>query len=122
MTLRRALSAVLALSGVVLVSTTQAFAHASLVKSDPAANSTVAPPKAITLTFNEEVTPRFSGFDVTNDAGMKTPVKIAVSKDRKSITGFPPASMMTGHYTVTWHAAAADDGHRTMGTVSFTVK
>jgi methionine-rich copper-binding protein CopC len=30
--------------------------------------------------------------------------------------------MMAGAYKVNWHAAASDDGHKTSGTLAFTVK
>ena len=62
----------------------QAAAHASLVKSDPAANATVASPK--------------------------------------TITGVSSGPLMAGPYKIAWHAAAADDGHKTTGTLAFTVK
>ncbi len=44
-----------------------------LVKSDPAANATVASPKTITLTFAEELTPGVSGFDVVMGDGERPP-------------------------------------------------
>jgi methionine-rich copper-binding protein CopC len=97
-------------------------AHAALVKSDPAANTTVAAPKNITLTFDEELTPAFSGFDVAMGDGMKMTLKTTVSKDHKTITGVPSGPLMAGAYKISWHAAASDDGHRTTGTLAFTVK
>lgn len=118
----KTLTAALAFAAATMFAATQAAAHASLVKSDPAANSTVAAPKSITLTFNEELTPAFSGFDVTMGASMKMPVKTTVSKDKKSIVGVLRGPAMAGGYKITWHAAAADDGHKTTGVVNFTVK
>ena len=100
----------------------QASAHAALVKSNPSANATVASPKSISLTFNEALTPAFSGFDVSMGDGMKMKVKTKVSKDRKTITGIPTGKMMAGAYKVAWHAAASDDGHKTSGTLPFRVK
>jgi methionine-rich copper-binding protein CopC len=100
----------------------QAAAHASLVKSDPPANATVASPKTITLTFDEELTPAFSGFDVVMSDGMKMKFKTTVSKDHKTITGVSSGPLMAGPYKIAWHAAAADDGHKTTGTLAFTVK
>ena len=100
----------------------QASAHASLVGSNPAANATVPAPKTITLTFNEALTPAFSGFEVGMGDGMKMAFKTSVSKDKKSITGVPTSPLMAGAYKVSWHAAAADDGHRTTGTLGFKVK
>ncbi|MBQ1563570.1 MULTISPECIES: copper homeostasis periplasmic binding protein CopC [unclassified Caulobacter] len=100
----------------------QASAHAKLVASDPAANATVAAPKTIRLTFNEKLAPAFSSFELAMADGMKAPVKTSVSADRKTITGAPKGRLMAGAYKLTWHAAAADDGHRMDGTLTFTVK
>ena len=119
---RKSLSSAIALGAAVLLSGTQALAHASLVTSDPAANATVAAPKTITLTFDEELTPAFSGFDVVMSDGMKMKFKTTVSKDQKTITGVASGPMMAGAYKLSWHAAAADDGHKTTGTLAFTVK
>lgn len=119
---RKTLSAAVALGAVVLLSASQASAHASLVKSDPAANATVASPKTITLSFDEELTPAFSGFEVVMGDGMKMKFKTTVSKDKKTITGVSSGPLMAGPYKIGWHAAAADDGHKTTGTLAFTVK
>jgi methionine-rich copper-binding protein CopC len=101
---------------------TQASAHAHLVKSNPTANATVSPPKSITLTFNEKLTPAFSGFQLGMADGMTIKLKSALSKYGRSIVGVPQGTLMAGVYKVTWHAASADDGHRTGGALPFTVK
>ena len=100
----------------------QAAAHAKLVSSTPAADAEVgAAPKVITLTFSEKVAPAFSGFDLTMvEHNMKVPVKTAVSKDGKTITGTPQGAFMKGTYKVLWRAASAD-GHRMTGELSFKV-
>jgi len=100
----------------------QASAHAKLVSSDPAANATIAAPKTIRLTFSEKLAPAFSTFELAMADGMKAPVKTTVSADKKTITGVPTGRLMAGAYKITWHAAAADDGHRMDGTLAFTVK
>jgi len=107
-----------------LVIAGEASAHASLVKSDPAANATVAAPKTITLTYDEELAPAFSKFTVTMPTmkNMAVKVKTVVSKDHKSIVGTPAAPLPAGAYSISWTAAAADDGHKTTGKVPFTVK
>ncbi|WP_309604357.1 copper homeostasis periplasmic binding protein CopC [Phenylobacterium sp.] len=115
-------SAVVALGAVALLSATQALAHVSLVKSDPAANATVASPKTIALTFDEELTPAFSGFNVMMGDGMKMKFKTTVSKDHRTITGVSSGPLMAGAYKIAWHAAAANDGHRSTGALAFTVK
>ena len=119
----KTLSFTAALGAVALLAATQASAHARLVASDPAPNSTVAAPKSVTLTFDENVTPAFSGFDlVMSGMNMKMPVKTTVSKDHKSITGALSGPVMAGAYKISWRAVAAGDGHKTTGTVAFTVK
>ncbi|MBW8815363.1 MAG: copper homeostasis periplasmic binding protein CopC [Caulobacterales bacterium] len=109
-------------AGAALLVAGAASAHARLVTSDPAANAAVAAPKAITLTFNEKLTPAFSKLELGIADGMKIEVKTAISPDGRSIVGTPQGKLMPGAYTVTWQAAAADDGHKTNGTVAFTVK
>ena len=98
-----------------------AWAHAELVKSNPAANATVKSPKSITLTFNERLVPAFSKFELTMPAHhMTIPVKTTVSPDRKRIVGTVPSTLMKGSYTVTWTVAGAD-GHKKTGKVAFKV-
>ena len=122
MTLRISPSAAIGLSAAVLLFANQASAHAALVKSNPAANAAVSAPKTISLTFNEKLSPAFSGFGLTMGDGMTMKVKTTLSKDHKTITGVPIGGLMAGAYKVSWHAAAADDGHRTQGVVAFKVK
>lgn len=107
-----------------LITAGTASAHAHLVKSTPAANATVAAPKTISLTFNEKLTPAFSKFELSMPGmnNMKVAVKTVVSKDHLTIVGTPKAALAPGAYTITWHAASADDGHKLDGTVNFTVK
>ena len=100
-----------------------ASAHAHLVKSTPAANATIAAPKTISLTFNEQLTPAFSKFELVMPTmnNMAVAVKTAVSKDGMTIVGTPKTALTPGAYKVTWHAATSD-GHKMDGAVDFTVK
>lgn len=115
-------AAALAATATLLLAGT-ASAHAHLVKSTPAANATVAAPKAISLTFNEKLTPAFSKFELVMPTmnNMAVAVKTSVSKDGLTITGTPQAALMPGVYKVNWHAASSD-GHKMDGAVDFTVK
>lgn len=119
---RRTFSIAGALGAAALLAATQAAAHAHLVSSTPAANTTVAAPKTITLTFSERLVPAFSGFDLVmvEHNNMKVPVKTALSTDGKSIVGTPQAALMNGAYKVQWRAASSD-GHRMTGEVAFKV-
>ena len=114
-----ALSAALGL----LVAAFQAQAHARLVGATPSPNSTVGAPRQVTLHFSEAVVPRFSGFDLIKAGGGAVSVKTAVPpNDRKAVVGAISAPLVPGTYRVMWRAAAADDGHRTNGGFTFTVR
>ena len=98
-----------------------AFAHAELVRSNPAANATVGSPRTITLTFNERVVPAFSKFELTMPAHrMDIPVTTTVSRDGKRIVGTVGSRLMKGSYRVSW-TAAGSDGHKMTGSYSFKV-
>ena len=110
------------LSSALVLSSGSAFAHAALLQSAPAANSTVAPPKMVKLTFSEKIAPAFSGFELSMGDGMTIPVKAKMSKDGKSLIGTPAGSFMRGTYKVSWHAASIEDGHRMGSSFTFKVK
>ena len=117
--------AVAALSAAVglLVAASQADAHAHLVSAVPAVNSTVAAPKQVTIHFSEQLAPKFSGFDLMKADGTKVTVTTSVPPtDRKALVGVVSGRLGPGVYMVMWHAVAADDGHRSKGDFSFTVR
>ena len=122
MTFSKSLAATLLMCGSLAVSSTMAFAHAALVQSDPAPNSTVAAPKEIKLTFSEKLTPAFSGFELSMGDGMTMKVATKLSDDGKSLIGTPAGSFMAGAYKISWHATSSDDGHRMDGSLMFKVK
>lgn len=120
MNMSRLLPALAAASTLLAVSS-EANAHARLVSSTPAANTTVAPPRALTLTFSERMAPAFSSFDVVNAAGAKAAIRTDVSEDGRSITGTPARPLAAGAYVVNWRIASSD-GHRMTGSYAFTVR
>ncbi|HSI47951.1 MAG TPA: copper homeostasis periplasmic binding protein CopC [Ideonella sp.] len=99
-----------------------AQAHASLKNSAPAADSTVAAPKGIALTFNEKVEESFSAVTLKDAAGKE----VSVSKphvdtgDATTLRVDLPA-LSPGVYSVQW-VAVGPDGHRRTGNFSFAVK
>ena len=108
-----------------LVVSGPALAHARLVHSNPAKNAVVASPKAIMLTFDDQLVAAFSTFTVTMPMGsqaMKVPVKTHLDKGGKTMTGIPAAKLRAGNYLVHWTAAAAEDGHKMTGDLPFKVK
>ena len=107
-----------------------AQAHTKLVSSSPAANTTVAKPGRVVLTFNERVIAKFSGatLTMTSMPGMANhqPMAItgftsAMSADGKTLTLTMRRALSAGTYQLKWHAAGADT-HRMEGTFTFTVK
>ena len=107
-----------------------AQAHTKLVSSSPAANTTVAKPGRVVLTFNERVVANFTGatLAMTSMPGMANhkPMAItgftsAMSADGKTLTLTMRRALTAGTYQLKWHAAGADT-HRMQGALSFTVK
>ena len=99
-----------------------AFAHAFLVKANPAVGSTVkTAPKALILTFTEALEVPFCSVAVTDEMGMDD----AAGKPQ-SVPGHPDQLLvplnisMPGKINVSWHALSVDT-HKTEGHFSFTV-
>lgn len=101
-----------------------ALAHAKLVGASPAASSVaIAPLAKISLAFNEEIAGKLSGAAITDQAGAAQPASAKLDpKSGKSLIVTPKQPLAAGAYKVAWHVVASDDGHRTTGTFSFTVK
>jgi hypothetical protein len=114
-----ALAAVLSLAG-----TGAALAHADLASADPAAGATVkTAPTAISITFTEEVEPKFSTIEVQDAKGTRfDDGKAATAPDNAKLLSVKLKPLAPGTYKVIWHATAADDSHKTKGSYAFTVK
>ncbi|HVO71093.1 MAG TPA: copper resistance protein CopC [Aggregatilineaceae bacterium] len=100
-----------------------AGAHATLVRSDPPANSELAAsPAAIRLWFSEGVEPKFSAFTLLDARGqtVNTPASQVDPTDSTQLFMQPPA-LPNGLYTVVWHTVSAEDGHSVMGSFAFSV-
>jgi len=100
---------------------TDALAHAHLLKALPADGAVTASPQMIMLTFSEKVVDKLSGFDVTRADGTKIDVAVMTADGGKVMHAMPAKPLTPGAYKVAWHAVT-DDGHRTEGSVTFTVK
>jgi len=95
-----------------------ASAHAQLLQSDPAADSSLdSAPTSITLIFSEAVTPAGAGIRVFDPSGRQ--VAGAVST-RGSVLTAPIVSGGTGTYVVSWQVLAADT-HPSRGAFRFVV-
>src|SRR5512147_808606 len=111
-----ALLLALAISGVV-------FAHADIVRSDPAANAVIdQAPAQITIEFTEPVEPRLSKIDVLYADG-----SIADNNDTWRDPDDPKVLHVSlkesreGTYIVSWRALSEVDGHVTSGSFVFSV-
>lgn len=110
---------VLALSAVIALAPTAAFAHAELDTSMPAAGSTAASvPSQTTLSFteapaNSTVIQVFDGCHKNVNSGQNV--------SGKTITVTLAESAQPGDWKVTWKSVSADDAHAERGSYSFTV-
>jgi methionine-rich copper-binding protein CopC len=100
----------------------EASAHAKLVKSDPAANGQPTDKKNFELTFSEEISGKLSGASLTDAKGAKVATTSMVDQHDKGLMVMAKEPLAPGDYKLAWHAVASDDGHRTTGTVNFSVK
>lgn len=99
-----------------------ALAHAKLVKSDPPAGGEAKDKSNIELTFSEAISGKLSGAEVKDSAGAKVASTSMADQNNKGLMVMTKAPLKPGAYTLDWRAVASDDGHRTTGTLAFTVK
>jgi methionine-rich copper-binding protein CopC len=99
-----------------------ASAHAKLVKSDPAEKGQPTDKKNFELTFSEEISGKLSGAALTDAKGAKVATTSMVDQGNKGLMVMAKEPLKPGDYKLAWHAVASDDGHRTTGTVTFSVK
>ena len=96
--------------------------HLALSKTEPAANDTLASPKAIKLWFTETVKVAETGVQITGPDKKLVPtaaITIAAAAKSPAVAEIK-GTLKAGVYTVAWKTMA-DDGHPTKGTFVFTV-
>lgn len=104
-----------------LLGASAAFAHAHLKSATPVADTTVAVPADLRLTFSEGVEATFTKVSLSKDGteiaikGLKTP-----DADKKTLVVTPAAPLAAGTYKVVWDAVSVDT-HKSHGEYSFTV-
>lgn len=116
------LAASLTLVLVAIFSTSNAYAHAKLIQSQPADGETLQQvPKTIELTFNKELqTVEMNAIVVTDQNGRRVDKdSVIVSADGKRMQ-IELAELSAGAYTVEWKALSADD-HSIKGSFSFQI-
>ena len=98
---------------------TPAQAHAALLSTDPGEGDILdSSPAALTLTFNEPVSPRADSTSLLDAAG--TPVEIEVAASGNDVTLTPADVLDDGTYIVSWRVISADS-HPIAGGFTFSV-
>lgn len=97
------------------------LAHAKLVRSQPAANSTAnQSPQKIELWFNEELQPQFNTVTVTDLTGKRVDAgTVKLSEGNKKLE-IDLAELASGNYKVAWRVLSADQ-HTLKGQFTFNV-
>jgi copper resistance protein C len=100
-----------------------AHAHAYPTHQAPTAGAAVsASQKDVAIDFDENLEPAFSSITVTDTQGKPvTSSKAFVDPSNKKHMSVGLDPLAPGDYSVAW-VAVAEDGHRTQGHYSFTVK
>ena len=118
---RRVLTVALVAIGVLLGSASPADAHAVLLRSEPAPQSTVArTPAAVRLEFSEPVETAFGAIRVYDVEGRRVDRGDVRRASGGRILDAPLRSVADGTYTVTWRIVSSD-GHRISGGFVFYV-
>lgn len=98
-----------------------ADAHASLVRSEPAANAhLVASPSHVRLLFSEEVDPTLAQLSIIADNGTVTPLVVGGDPHDVHAIVAPLHSLVPGSYRLVWRVVSAD-GHPVEGSIIFWV-
>jgi copper transport protein len=100
-----------------------AWAHASLVDSNPAANEVLSePPTSIEMTFSEHLQPAFLSVQVRGTDGSRVDTGDAALSpgDAAVVTASLKSGISDGVYTITWRVLSAD-GHPIQGVIPFQI-
>ncbi len=105
------------------VTVTPAWAHALLLRSNPAANAVLKEaPAQIELFFSETVEPGLSTVSVLDSNGKAVDLgDVRVDPSDPTRMTVSLGSLTDGVYTVAWKAISATDGHLTSGSFPFAV-
>jgi copper transport protein len=107
------------LSMALLLASSPAWAHAVLLASSPAADSSLAQsPRSIDITFNEPV--QLLAFKLLDATGRDATPAASPSTKEGQITWVLPTALPTGRYLASWRVGSLD-GHVVAGSFAFAV-
>lgn len=107
--------------GIALIAPRAALAHAVLVSSQPAANSTISGPEvAVLLKYSSRVDLEHSTLTLLDPDGKVEKIAIESEPSPGSLTA-KLSGLVKGAYVLRWQILAMD-GHITRGTIPFQVK
>lgn len=97
------------------------FAHAHLVRSNPAEHASLTSvPTTLSLWFSEKPELKFTTVQLTDSSGGAIALGAVAAAESDGITVPIVGAMKPGRYTVTWRTAASD-GHATSGKFDFSI-
>ena len=97
------------------------FAHAHLVRSNPAEHASLtAVPTTLSLWFSEKPEIKFTAVQLSDSSGGAVALGAVAAAESNGITVPIGGAMKPGRYTVTWRTAASD-GHATSGKFDFSI-
>lgn len=92
-----------------LLASPAALAHPALIETVPGAGYAVtAPPEAVSVRFNEPVTPVGEALTLQLADGTPVPLDVALSPDGTSLRGVPSTTLAAGSYQVSYDVVALD--------------
>lgn len=104
------------------LSTSMAFAHPSLIRSNPIAGAKVKAPEQVSLWFSETVEPVFNRIEIVDRAGTHFEEgRPMVDASDKTHLHVRIKHLPIGFYHVRWRVSAADS-HKMEGSFSFQVE
>ncbi|OLP65625.1 Copper transport protein YcnJ precursor [Bacillus pumilus] len=99
----------------------EAFAHAYVVSSNPAANEELEKqPPSVSITFSEGIESGFHAIKVLNAKGDRVDSGDTVIRDQKVMEAALKKDLPKGIYTIQWNAVSAD-GHSVSGMIPFSI-
>ena len=105
----------------VVAAPTAALAHPALIETTPGAGYAVtSPPEAVSVTFNEPVTPVGDALTLRLTDGPPIPVDVSLTQGGRSLQGVPDETLDAGSYEVSYRVVALD-GDVIEGTFPFGV-